>query len=1188
MKYFLVAIVSFLLLIPTVFGQTVHPVDGSPNALYDAVLVASEGDILELTETGEYRIDSLINIDKKLTIRAEESLITRPILRNYYPYTSARYIFQIDTLGHLTLEGLDLDGMAGSPYPAENLIQTVQYNREGYSLYVDNCYLHDVDQDEKGSAFRAYLGSYADTIKFTNSVLYNIGKIGIRVNEGDNNYVDYFEFSNSSMFNVWNEGIYLQGDEVKHFRVDHCTFNNVGWGTADIIRPRFVLDAEITNSIFSNVPAPRTRAMLMYGPSKIDYCAFYEVGDIRIHDSQTFILGENILYDVDPQYFSVEYNDFSLLETSPMLTYAEDGGTIGDPNWPDNRPFVPVVLRVGSADNALYDSLQSARSGDIIELNETGEYLLDSLLFVNKEITIRAASGLGSKPILKNVNPNVSTRFLIEIETGGDLTLQGLDLDGGAGGATPSKYLIKTAESVTGTYSLKVDDCILHDVVSGSDGNFFRAYNDTKAENIIFTNSVLYNSGKEGIRIKDADNTVNYFEMSNSTMYNTVAEGIYVQGDEVILRIDYCTFNQLGTSGTLSIRPENILNADIRNSIFSNSSESQTTMEIFGASTIDYCNFFNVGDVVVNDESLFTMGENVLFDVDPEYADAPNGDFSLLEMSALYHISQNYYALGDPRWAVNTPVKIGAVIPVGLQRNGIYNALLTAKEGDILELTKSGEYLLDSLIDIDKSITIRAAVGLETKPVLMMINPDISTRHIFQIVTGGNLRLLGLDLDGIAGSETPVKYILRTDESIEGTYELIVEDCILHDVVIGGDGNFFRAYSDTYADSVIFRNCVLYNSGREGIRIKDSENSVNYFEMSNSTMYNTATEGIYVQGSNVVARIDHCTFNNCGIDRNEIVRFRLVLDADVRNSIFSFTTKSRAMLFYGHYLNYNNFYEVGSINIFDKDFTNLEYIAKVDPHYEDEANGNFTLLETSPLYAKASDGEALGDLRWATSTPLDTSLNIWENLDAPDLVENTTLTLEQGTSKTITSGYLKTIDRDNTATEIVYEITAVTANGSVRLSGINLSLGDTFTQEDVDLEKVLYQHDDSETVFDEFAFTVTDGSITLNATSFDIVITPSPEDTTVLTTTTNESKSIRNYALYPNPTSDHFFIDFGAVNAEKVHLVDMSGRYVRSYQYQLGRAYSIQDQGKGIYLILIQTSEELKSVGKISILDPFK
>jgi hypothetical protein len=45
-------------------------------------------------------------------------------------------------------------------------------------------------------------------------------------------------------------------------------------------------------------------------------------------------------------------------------------------------------------------------------------------------------------------------------------------------------------------------------------------------------------------------------------------------------------------------------------------------------------------------------------------------------------------------------------------------------------------------------------------------------------------------------------------------------------------------------------------------------------------------------------------------------------------------------------------------------------IYNYDPMFVDYAIGDYTLAEGSPLYGLGSDGEAIGDLRWATNPPL--------------------------------------------------------------------------------------------------------------------------------------------------------------------------------------------------------------------------
>lgn len=66
----------------------------------------------------------------------------------------------------------------------------------------------------------------------------------------------------------------------------------------------------------------------------------------------------------------------------------------------------------------------------------------------------------------------------------------------------------------------------------------------------------------------------------------------------------------------------------------------------------------------------------------------------------------------------------------------------------------------------------------------------------------------------MAGSATPAEYLIRTDENpMTSPYVLKADDCYLRDVVPGSGGNFFRAYPGTFADSIVFTNCLFNNSG---------------------------------------------------------------------------------------------------------------------------------------------------------------------------------------------------------------------------------------------------------------------------------------------------------------------------------------------------------------------------------------
>jgi hypothetical protein len=100
-----------------------------------------------------------------------------------------------------------------------------------------------------------------------------------------------------------------------------------------------------------------------------------------------------------------------------------------------------------------------------------------------------------------------------------------------------------------------------------------------------------------------------------------------------------------------------------------------------------------------------------------------------------------------------------------------------------------------------------------------------------------------------------------------------------------------------------------------------------------------------------------------------------------------------------------------------------------------------------------------------------------------------TTVLEGSTANVITSAMLQTTDVDNTNSQLVYTVTAIPANGTLRLSDSVRGLGSTFTQADIDAGLVTYDHDDSQTSSDSFAFTVDDGTGTTSSGTFNFTIT---------------------------------------------------------------------------------------------------
>ncbi len=136
-----------------------------------------------------------------------------------------------------------------------------------------------------------------------------------------------------------------------------------------------------------------------------------------------------------------------------------------------------------------------------------------------------------------------------------------------------------------------------------------------------------------------------------------------------------------------------------------------------------------------------------------------------------------------------------------------------------------------------------------------------------------------------------------------------------------------------------------------------------------------------------------------------------------------------------------------------------------------------------------------------TATTGTFSITVTPQNDEQVLAVNTgTTVLENSTGTTITSAMLDTTDVDNSAAQVVYTLTGVPGNGTLYLSGTPLVVTNTFTQDDLDNNRVSYDHDGSETTSDGFGFSVDDGAGTATTGTFSITVTPQSDNDPVADT----------------------------------------------------------------------------------------
>ncbi|NJN09950.1 MAG: tandem-95 repeat protein [Richelia sp. RM1_1_1] len=189
-------------------------------------------------------------------------------------------------------------------------------------------------------------------------------------------------------------------------------------------------------------------------------------------------------------------------------------------------------------------------------------------------------------------------------------------------------------------------------------------------------------------------------------------------------------------------------------------------------------------------------------------------------------------------------------------------------------------------------------------------------------------------------------------------------------------------------------------------------------------------------------------------------------------------------------------------------------------------NGQFESLNagetaTDTFSYTVSDGNGLNDT--ATVTVTINGVDEVIGNENPVLATNNGLTVDEDAVGNITSTQLQVTDADNTAAEITYTITDVTDNGNLFLDGTQINLNDTFTQADINNNRLTYDHDGSETTSDSFNFTVTDGAGgSVGSSMFDITVNPVNDapvaNNDAATTNQNEAVTIAVAQLLANDT----------------------------------------------------------------------
>lgn len=225
----------------------VEPLEGS---LAKAIAACKSGDILDLVP-GSYRLQASLVIDKKITIRSQNSSEPARLMITGAPNTAA---FEMHPKGQLKLENLSLTG-SGS----EQAFAPLRTNMSSaYQLEISGCRIQGFK-----NILKAYKGSFADTISFRNTKFKDCeGGIELAAetdDRGDYN-AEFLNVKNCEFKNVGRDVInYYRGgyDESTiggNLNLETCRFENCGQAEKSkiLIKTRGIINVDLVNNTFQN------------------------------------------------------------------------------------------------------------------------------------------------------------------------------------------------------------------------------------------------------------------------------------------------------------------------------------------------------------------------------------------------------------------------------------------------------------------------------------------------------------------------------------------------------------------------------------------------------------------------------------------------------------------------------------------------------------------------------------------------------------------------------------------------------------------------------------------------------------------------------------------------------------------------------------------------------------------------
>ncbi len=229
----------------------------------------------------------------------------------------------------------------------------------------------------------------------------------------------------------------------------------------------------------------------------------------------------------------------------------------------------------------------------------------------------------------------------------------------------------------------------------------------------------------------------------------------------------------------------------------------------------------------------------------------------------------------------------------------------------------------------------------------------------------------------------------------------------------------------------------------------------------------------------------------------------------------------------------------------------------------ENANGTWTL----EIEVLNTDGEGGSIDAWGLELCSNASV------DPPILVTNNIMPVQPTKGRVITNEFLLSEDSNNAARELVYTVIALPSNGQLLFNGNPLAVGQTFTQADLDNNRLLYKNEENTIATqDAFRFDVTDGEGGwIGITSFEMVL-----DESELVTDVEEVEASK-WSIYPNPVKDRLSLAFSDISQSPIiiKILSSNGQLLLDEKHIANSIVDVDISSltSGIYFLQIKSNE---------------